>query len=92
MSTSPDSPQPAPGRLDRVLAFMSLGIALLSIGCFFAIMIGTAAGMTADDFGSGIWPMVALLPSIGLPLAFVLIIALLVITWIRRSRANKAQG
>ena len=90
MSTSPDSSQLQPGRLERVLAFMSLGIALLSIGCFFAIMIGTATGMTREDFGSGLWPFVAILPNIGLPLAFALIIALLVVTWVRRKRANES--
>ena len=42
MSTSPDSSQLQPGRVERILAFMSLGIALLSIVCFFAIIIGTA--------------------------------------------------
>ena len=90
MSTSPDSSQLQPGRAERILAFMSLGIALLSILCFFAIIIGTWSGMTIEDFGSGIWPFVALLPNIGLPLAFVLIITLLVITWVRRRRANQA--
>ena len=44
-------------RIDRILAFMSLGIALLSIICFFAIIIGTATGMEQSDFGraSGRW-------------------------------------
>jgi hypothetical protein len=92
MSTSPDSSQLQPGRVERILAFMSLGIALLSIVCFFAIIIGTATGMTRDDFLTGIWPLVAVLPNIGLPLAFVLIITLLVITWVRRRRANQASS
>lgn len=92
MSTSPDSSQLQPGRAERILAFMSLGIALLSIVCFFAIIIGTWSGMTVEDFSSGIWPLVALLPNIGLPLAFVLIITLLVITWVRRKRANQASS
>lgn len=92
MSTSPDSPQLQPGRAERVLAFMSLGIALLSIVCFFAIIIGTATGMSREDFSAGIWPLVAILPNIGLPLAFVLIVALLVITWVRRRRANQASS
>ncbi|MDO8382612.1 MULTISPECIES: multidrug ABC transporter ATPase [Microbacterium] len=92
MSTSPDSSQLQPGRAERILAFMSLGIALLSIVCFFAIIIGTATGMSQEDFSSGIWPLVALLPNIGLPLAFVLIITLLVITWARRKRANQASS
>ena len=92
MSTSPDSSQLQPGRVERILAFMSLGIALLSIVCFFAIIIGTATGMTRDDFLTGIWPLVAVLPNIGLPLALVLIITLLVITWVRRRRANQASS
>jgi FtsH-binding integral membrane protein len=90
MSTPSDSSQLQPGRLERVLAFMSLGIALLSIGCFFAIMIGTATGMTRDDFLSGAWPFVATLPNIGLPLAFALIVALIIVTWVRRKRANES--
>ena len=45
-------------RIDRVLAFMSFGLLLLSIICFVAIMIGSASGMTHDDFGAGIWPAV----------------------------------
>ncbi|MDX2375930.1 multidrug ABC transporter ATPase [Microbacterium sp. LRZ72] len=91
-SSTPPPAEAAPGRLDRILAFMSLGIALLSIGCFFAIMIGTAMGMTQADYSSGIWPIVAILPMFGLPLAFVLIIALLILTWVRRGRASGTEG
>lgn len=75
-------------RIDRILAFMSLGITLLAIISFFAIMIGSAVGVT--DFDSGIWPLVAVVPLVGLPLAFVLIFALLVMSFVRRSREGKA--
>lgn len=76
-------------RIDRILAFMSLGIALLSILCFFAIMIATGSGMQQADFSQGIWPAVAAIPLFGLPIAFLMIIALLVMSFVRRSRANR---
>ena len=46
-------------RIDRILAFMSLGLLVLSIVCFAAIMIGSSSGMAHEDFGSGIWPTVS---------------------------------
>jgi len=74
-------------RLDRVLAFMSLGLAVVSIGCFVAIIIARPAGVT--DFTEGIWPIVAVLPLIALPIAFLMILALLIMTFVRRARANR---
>jgi hypothetical protein len=74
-------------RLDRVLAFMSLGLAVVSIGCFFAILIARPAGVT--DFSEGIWPVIAVLPLIALPIAFLMILALLIMTFVRRARANR---
>jgi hypothetical protein len=60
-------------RLDRILAFMSLGLA--------------PAGVT--DFTAGVWPVVAVLPLIALPIAFLMILALLIMTFVRRARANR---
>ncbi|GAA3213204.1 multidrug ABC transporter ATPase [Microbacterium terregens] len=74
-------------RLDRILAFMSLGLAVLSIGCFVAVIIARPAGVT--DFTEGLWPVVALLPLIALPVAFLMIVALLIMTFVRRARANR---
>lgn len=74
-------------RLDRILAFMSLGLAVLSIGCFFAIIIARPLGVT--DFTEGVWPIVAVLPLIALPIAFFMILALLIMTFVRRARANR---
>ncbi|HEX5857305.1 MAG TPA: multidrug ABC transporter ATPase [Microbacterium sp.] len=88
MSTPASSDVPI-RRIDRILAFMSLGIALLSIICFFAIIIGTGTGMEQGDFATGIWPMVAAIPLFGLPIAFLLIIALLIMSFVRRARAAK---
>lgn len=75
-------------RLDRILAFTALGIAAASVICFFAIIIGTAVGMDQAAFGEGAWPLIAAIPFWGLPLAFVMIITLLVMSFIRKGRAG----
>lgn len=74
-------------RLERILAFMVASAIGLSIICFLAVIIGTATGVR--DFGVGLWPLVIVLPTIGLPLGLVLIIALIIISGIRRSREAK---
>lgn len=73
-------------RLDRILAFMSLGLLLLSVVCFFAIMIATPAG---TDFSTGIWPAVGLIVYIAPIVAFVLLLVVLIMTFVRRARANR---
>ncbi|MFS0868037.1 multidrug ABC transporter ATPase [Microbacterium sp. 179-B 1A2 NHS] len=90
------STKPAPGdipvrRIDRILAFMSLGLLVLSIVCFFAIIIATGTGMEQADFGAGIWPTVTAIVYIAPPVAFALLLALLIMTLVRRARANKVR-
>lgn len=87
MSTKTPEPDLPVRRVDRILAFSALGIAAASVVCFFAIIIGTAVGMQQEDFGGGLWPVVAAVPYWGLPLAFVMIIVLLAMSFIRKSRA-----
>ncbi|UNK71807.1 multidrug ABC transporter ATPase [Microbacterium sp. H1-D42] len=89
MSKQENSPEPQIGRLDRFLAYAALILAAASILSFFAIIIGTATGMSQDSFGTGVWPFIAALPLYGLPLAFVMIIALLIISFVRKGRASK---
>ncbi len=87
MSTSTPGGDVPIRRLDRILAYMSLGLAVVSIGCFFAVIIARSAGVT--DFTQGVWPLVAVLPLIALPVAFLMIVALLIMTFVRRARANR---
>ncbi|QDZ14737.1 hypothetical protein [Humibacter ginsenosidimutans] len=80
-------------RTQRVLAFIAAGLVILSIACFFVLMIGTWAGAGPDQgSGKGIWPTVELLPLAALPLAFVLIIVLLVVSLVSRSKQNRRAG
>jgi ABC-type dipeptide/oligopeptide/nickel transport system permease component len=76
-------------RAERVLAYMFAAIVALSIICFFAVMIGTFSGVTREEMGSGIWAVVTMLPWFGLPVAFVLLIALLIVNGVRRGRAAR---
>lgn len=89
MSKHDDSPDAPAGPLDRFLAYAALTLAAASIICFFVIIIGTATGMDQASFGTGAWPAIAALPLFGLPLAFLMIITLLIITFVRRGRAGK---
>lgn len=69
---------------------MVAGVIGASILAFIAVLIGTVAGAGADDgFSQGIWPFVFIFPMIGLPLGFLLIIALMIISSRRRSRAAR---
>ena len=74
-------------RIDRILAFMSLGLAAAAIICFFAVILARPAGVT--DFTEGIWPLIVVFPVIALPLAFILIVVLLIMSFVRRARANR---
>ena len=74
-------------RLERILAYMVAGVVGLSILAFLAVILGTWAGAGADNgFGQGVWPAVLALPLFGLPLGFVLIIVLMVMSGMRRAR------
>ena len=88
MSTQSRGPEVPIRRIDRILAFTALGIAAAAVICFFVIIIGTALGMDLAAFGEGLWPVIAAIPYWGLPLAFVMIIVLLVMSFVRKGRAE----
>ena len=79
-------------RLERVLAYMVAGIVVLSLASFIALIAATGVGLQRDDFAQGIWPAITILPLIGLPIGFVLIIVLLAVSAVRRGRAAKDAG
>ena len=79
-------------RGERVLAYMVASLIVLSLAAFIALIVGTAVGLERDDFAQGIWPTITILPLIGLPIGFVLIIVLLVVSAVRRGRAARDAG
>ena len=77
-------------RAERVLAYMVAATIGISILAFLAVMIGTLAGVGADDgFSQGVWPVILVLPLIGLPLGFILLITLLILNGVRRARESR---
>jgi len=79
-------------RVERVIAYMVAAIVVVSVASFVAVIIGTAAGIGREELATGIWPFVTILPLIGLPIGFILIIVLLVVSVVRRGRAAKGAG
>jgi len=75
-------------RLDRILATMSLGLLVLSVVCFFAIMIGSTAGA---DFATGVWPTVSVIVYFAPVLAFAMMLTVIIRSFVRRGRANRAR-
>lgn len=81
---------PNPTRFERVLMFMLVGVSIVSIVCLVVVLVATWAGTT--DFGGSLWPVVAMTPYFGLPVAFLLLLTLLVVATIRRARAANPAG
>ena len=81
------TPPPA-SRLQRILAYIIAALVIVSLVCIAAILIGTAVGGFAEQgAGQGVWPVVFVFPLVALPVAFVLIIVLIIISGRQRSRA-----
>lgn len=84
---SDQSAQTRPHRTERVLISMIAAIVLLSIAAFVARMVGQVSGV--DDWTTGAWPVVSVLPLLGLPLAMLLVIGYVVASAVRRSRTTR---
>ena len=66
-----------------------LGVGIIAI---VALLIGEATLKPAAFESSPFWAVAAFLPEIAIPLGFLLFIALIVITYVQRSRAAKDAG
>lgn len=77
-----DTPVPL-NRIERILRNMIISSAGLSV---IAILATFVAGIARVDVNQGVWPVVVVLPLIGLPLAFLLVIVFLAISILRRRR------
>jgi uncharacterized membrane protein YiaA len=74
-------------RSDRILRNVTWSVIGLAIVSIIALLLGRVFG--ANDYSVGLWPAVALLPLVGLPIGFLLLVAQLVVSAVRRSRAAK---
>jgi hypothetical protein len=77
-----DTPVPL-NRIERILRNMIASSAGLSILAIVATIIGNLTGV---DTREGIWLTITVLPFIGLTIAFLLIIAFLIVSVVRRRK------
>lgn len=70
---------------------MIVGLVVASVIAFIAVIVATQLGAGADDgFSQGLWPTILMLPLFALPVAFVLLVVLLIRGVGRRSRLAKS--
>jgi hypothetical protein len=87
VAKKPTPPAEEPiSRAERLVAIWFITILALSIAAIFALFI---AGSNAKG---NFWAIIQILPLIGLPISFIMIIIMLVIGTRRRSRAAKGAG
>jgi hypothetical protein len=77
---------PPPSRLQRILAFMFAAVILMSLVALILILVAGGIGV---DPRTGVWPIIFVLPLPGLSIAVLLLIALLVVTAVRRTQAAR---
>lgn len=82
-----DSTNSTVRRSERVLAYLIASSIGLSILAFLAVLLAPVFGLR--DYDHGLWPLIITLPLFGLPVGVVLIITLLVLSGIRRSRETR---
>ncbi len=72
-----------------MLAFIVAGLVILALLSWGALLAATAMGIGFHNgFSQGIWPTLIVLPEFAFPLAFILLIILIAITWANKARAN----
>jgi uncharacterized RDD family membrane protein YckC len=85
------APEPV-SRAQRVLMYMAGSILGLGIVAMATLLIGEATLPTKTFEGSQFWETAALLPAIAIPVGFALLLALLIVTFRKRSQAAKVAG
>lgn len=77
---------------EKLLAYSSLTIIVLSVVSFFATLFAALFGVEREVLAEGFWPVVTWIGYVGLPVGLVLMITLLIMTGRRRKREYLASG
>lgn len=88
------APQPAEDvtRAQRLLSWVGFSVLGFGILSLFALLLGESLTPVSVSNDSGIWAVVAFIPDIAIPLGFLMLIALLIISFRRRAQAAKVAG
>ncbi|WP_244907020.1 hypothetical protein [Rathayibacter caricis] len=73
------------GRAERTLAYMFIAIIAVTVLAFLAILLAPLLGV--ERYEGPLWQFVFAVPLVGLPIAFLMMIAMLIVG-VRRRRAS----
>ncbi|MBN9612675.1 MAG: hypothetical protein J0H64_04295 [Actinobacteria bacterium] len=91
MGKMPTDESPKFSLVEKLLAYASIVIIAAAVAAYLTtLIVGLAAGREA--LAAGLWPLVAWIAFYGLPVGFILLIALLAISFTRRGRAARKAG
>jgi hypothetical protein len=79
-------------RPQRMLLYVGGSVLGLGIISIIVLLIGEATIKSSAFQTSAFWSTVALLPALAIPLGFLVFIALIVLTFVQRSRSAKDDG
>lgn len=84
------TPSQAPvSRAERVVAFMAVGIAIVAFVCLLTVLSAPLFGVPGESMTAPGWQFAFLVAYFGFPLAFVLIIALIITRVVQNRRAAR---
>lgn len=74
-------------RLEKVLSYLAASLAGISFVALLALLVAPMLGV---DFGTNtlMWGIIAAVPNYGFPLAFLLIVAIIILSVVRNRRAR----
>ncbi len=82
------SDQQKPSAIERILAYASVSIIVIAVLSYLTtLIVAMVAGR--EVLADGLWQIVTFISYVGLPVGFVLLIALLVINFSRRGKEGK---
>lgn len=85
-----NSPQQAPvSRGERVVAFLAIGLAIVAFIALMAVLSAPLFGVAAEAMAEPVWQATFFVAYFGFPLAFVLIIGLILARILQNRRARQ---
>ena len=89
-STTPDSSEAAPiGRAERALALAAIVIAAIAFLCLLVVFVAPLVGLQYGEPPAWYWDALMAIGYYGFPVAFLCVVALLVLRMISNRRANR---
>lgn len=78
--------QAAVSRVERIVAFVAIGIGVVAFLCLLAVLIAPLAGVPGDSMVAPGWQVAFLVAYFGFPIAVALMLALIVTRLIQNRR------